>query len=84
VGDYLDLNAMNSDDLTKNLVKSGYTVSEGTYNEEPTIEVSHNTVPQFWTTYTPGDEKDKLAAIQFCAEQAVRKIGIPVKGVDIK
>jgi len=74
---------MNYETLVKNIRKAGYTVSEGCYHLEPTIEVSYNTVPQFWTTYELRDDEDKLAALQFCAEQAIRKIGIPVKGMDI-
>jgi hypothetical protein len=74
---------MNYETLVKQIRKAGYTVTEGVYNLEPTVEVSYNTVPQFWTTYELGDPDDKLAALQFCAEQAIRKIGVPVKGMEI-
>ncbi len=74
---------MNYETLIKNLRNAGYMVEEGYYNLEPTVEISHDTVPQFWTTFEISNEEDKFAALQFCAEQAVRKIGIPVKGVDI-
>jgi hypothetical protein len=74
---------MNYETLVKNLRKAGYTVTESCYKLEPTVEISHNTVPQFWTTFEISNEEDKFAALQFCAEQAVRKIGVPVKGVEI-